>query len=191
MSSFSEKYIPDEDANGLFFSHLTLNGDGTTRDMNVDGSVTPQYFYWGPAAGKVGVVSSFAFEMTDAKNWSLAEFANLGSALTNGLAIELYDTVLDSVVADFTDGEDIKSNQEFYQYFYDASYDDWGSGDTEAMLHGHLNLNVTIGAPLIIKDDLVLRVGVLDNLTAVTKLHFNISGFYGVGRPGKSGTRAY
>lgn len=181
MSRMADKYFLDEDSGIITFDHFTLDGDGTTLDANVNGSVTPQSFEFRPntARGYVYCINSIGFEMTDAKNWSLTEMGNLGAALSTGINIGIYRDSDDVQLGALTSQENIKTNVDFYQYFPDTRYIDYGSGDSEALLIGRMNLADVIGAPRIVKDGFSMRVLISDNLTGLSKLHFYVSGYYG------------
>lgn len=185
---YHSKFVLDEDNGSLFFQHLTLDNDGVTRNMNVDGT-TPQTFSWGPASGLVAVVTSFGYEMSDAKNWDIHKFAGLAGALSNGLEIFKWNTTTDASLGEFTAGEAIVDNMDFYHYFPTSQYDDWGSGSADAMMVGSLDTPIHLGGPIVLKDNHQLRVIVNDNLTGLTKLHFYVRGYYGVGAIGRDGRK--
>jgi len=181
-------YVPDL-SNGytpLIFQHLSLDNDGTTRDMNVDGSVTPQNFEFGVAAGQIAVLESFGFELQDAKGFGLNEFGNLGAALTNGLLIQMVESD-GTLLADFTQGEPITTNAEMYQYSMRVGLEEWGAGDD--MLHGRITFDAVTGSSLVVSNGYKFRVVVQDNLTGLTKFHMYVGGYYGVGINGRSGRK--
>jgi hypothetical protein len=76
--------VIDQSPLRVFLQNLTLNGDGITSDMRVDGSATPQDFYIESSEGFDTYITSIAF-LISAENAAITfnEFANL-PALTNG-----------------------------------------------------------------------------------------------------------
>jgi len=62
--------------------------DGTTKNMNVDGSSTPVVYEFTPGAGEVFQIGSICFYMGQAGGLASDKFENI-SALTTGLLIEI------------------------------------------------------------------------------------------------------
>lgn len=90
--------------------YLTLDNDGTTRDMRVDGSVTEQIFSIGANPNgnqRDRYVASINFIIADA-GATLAQFGNIG-ALTNGMTLRWVTDEFGTV----TIGDELTSNWEF------------------------------------------------------------------------------
>lgn len=94
-------------------SYLTLNGDGSTRDMNVNGSVTPQKFWYRVPTDKRFDFENLVVIIENAgSGFTWQKFGNL-AALTNGFKLEIYkpnNTVLRHSL--FPQGE-AKDNRDF------------------------------------------------------------------------------
>lgn len=90
----------------LYVRPLTLNNDGVTTDMKVNGSVTPQEFYIEAEVGFDIYVNSVSFfiaaELTLA---DLGEFAGI-VALTNGCQLIYESTETGNIIV----GDDLKTN---------------------------------------------------------------------------------
>lgn len=89
--------IPAEE---FLASFLTLNADGLTADMNVNGSITPQKFQLKAPAGKSIHVSRLIWEIQDAVIDYRFWFGE-GTALANGCSVEVVDTDLTTVLQGF------------------------------------------------------------------------------------------
>ena len=83
---------PQPITNGEWASpHLTLDNDGTTTDMNVDGSlVAPKRFQYVVPEGKVFFVSRFIATAADV-NIKYLEWFGFGAVLTNGVILRTVD----------------------------------------------------------------------------------------------------
>ena len=96
--------------NELLFAHLTLNGDGSTIDMAVDGT-TPKKFRYVCPADKVALITRVLMHLHDI-DIQYEYFAGLGVALTNGLTIKIHDAD-DTVLKDFTNDHPFKHTAQF------------------------------------------------------------------------------
>lgn len=185
------KYTSDEGGNDLFFQNFTLDNDGATVSMAVNGSVTPQHFVLGNLMGnnQAMIVQSWAFGITDARNWDPGEFANLNAALSNGVRMVFWNTDTDSEFGDLTAQGNIINNQMFYKFFPTTRYDDWGGGTSEAFLTGNGVIAEIVGAPIILNPNRQLRIIVQDDLTGVTDFQMWAGGYYGIGLNGREGRK--
>jgi len=73
----------------IYREFLTLNGDGTTIDMRVDGSVTPQRFWIQAEPDRDVYITSLSFKLADA-GAALNEFGGI-AALANGCRLYYED----------------------------------------------------------------------------------------------------
>ena len=82
----------DEDTQIIYRQFLTLNGDGTTTDMRVDGSVTKQLFYIQAQPDFDLYIKNLSIVLADTNtDNSLVTFGDL-TALTNGCRLYYEDT---------------------------------------------------------------------------------------------------
>lgn len=90
----------------VYREFLTLNNDGTTNDMRVDGSTTSQYFWVNSEPNFDIYITTLSFLISDA-GAELDEFGNLG-ALPNGCRLFYEDNN-----GEINIGTDLVSNFEF------------------------------------------------------------------------------
>ena len=90
----------------VYREFLTLNNDGTTNDMRVDGSTTSQYFWVNSEPNFDIYITTLSFLISDA-GAELDEFGNLPS-LTNGCRLFYEDNN-----GEINIGTDLVSNFEF------------------------------------------------------------------------------
>jgi len=81
----------DRDLTFVFRQFLTLNGDGTTNSMLVDGSTTSQRFYIQGEQNDDIYISSLSFLVQGAGIVLGDDFAGSGAALTNGCRLYYED----------------------------------------------------------------------------------------------------
>lgn len=83
----------DENPLRIFREFMSLNGDGVTTDMRVDGSVTPQEFFIDANDEFDTYITSLCFTISaENATITLNEFANL-PALTNGCELIFQDSI--------------------------------------------------------------------------------------------------
>ena len=170
---------PDNPGGGLgdiqkvYREFLTLNGDGTTSDMRVAGSLgSPILFFINAESAFDIYITSLSFVVVDA-NLTLAQFGNIG-ALTNGFNLYYEDINGTTFV-----GQNLKTNFELIRL--SQGNPAWGDptgafiannvlGTSEAVLPV-LDFRKVFGLPYGIKlgagttDKLVLEIR--DNVSAV------------------------
>jgi hypothetical protein len=82
----------------IFSSYLTLNGDGVTNSMKVDGSTTPQDFYISAEKDfDIYITSLNFFIAAELVNPELGEFANI-PPLTNGCQLLYQDSLNGDII---------------------------------------------------------------------------------------------
>lgn len=143
--------------------------NGASAEMNVNGSVTAVNFKY--TATDTVLIERVLFYMIDA-GIGYGEFGGLGSELTNGLEVKVFNAS-GVVLVDFMDGLTIKGNSDFAALA--------GSDVTAADTVGTdcLPVRWTIskcGAPLILSVGEYLNVKVQDNLTGLTKFRAMVQG---------------
>lgn len=87
---------------------LTLNGDGITKSMLIDGSITPQRFYIESTTNDI-YITSLSFVIVDAAA-SLNQFGNI-AALTVGCSIS-WETISETI----TLADSLRTNWDFIRY---------------------------------------------------------------------------
>jgi hypothetical protein len=100
----------DEEVSALpFVSYFTLDNDGTTRDMNVDGSSVNKRFVINANGNNDLFLKTVIIKIADA-GATLSEFGNL-AALTNGLEFVYTNIVAGTVVI----ADAVKTNFELFR----------------------------------------------------------------------------
>lgn len=75
----------------IIYKPLTLNGDGVTVDMNVNGATTPSRFIAEiPSRGREFVLVNMSFGIVGGRMDNPANFSGLAAPLTNGIQIGFY-----------------------------------------------------------------------------------------------------
>ena len=145
-----------------------LNSD--TRDMAVDGSVTPvKYRYTAPADGAyleralIFVVDTGAFDAT--------AFGN-GITMTNGLTLALVDGS-DNVKTDLLDGETIKTNGDLSGVCFDVNHLTMGTGPETLASRWTFSKS---GAPLALLPGDSLLLTVSDDLAGLDFFSVQVQG---------------
>lgn len=119
----------DQDQRVLIYKSLfssSVTQDATTRNQNVNGSITPVRFFIGPPAGEIWQLTRFIFIIRDTGAFDSGGWGNNGGApLANGM----------TVGADFGSTELVftpipwTSHADLAGVAYDVTHHSWGSGD--------------------------------------------------------------
>lgn len=148
------------------------NGQGS-KLANVDGSVTPQYFYIKPRLTPYIDVHRMIVFVRDAGAMDVENYGNI-PGLTNGISLEIIDTA-GNVLADLADGDPIKSNGEWQALCYDATVSSWGTGDEVFCARWTF---AKAGRPITLKAGNSIRVGIHDDLTGLVSHLFTFQGLH-------------
>lgn len=143
--------------------------NGASRDMNVDGSVTPVNFDWVASADTK--VERINFFIEDA-NIQPSKFGGL-TALSTGCLIKALDTDGTTVIKDFYDGETIKTHQEFNPLAGIDTGTTAAAGDDVAPTRWTIS---KAGASLLLLKDQRIRFTVQDALGGLTKFYAMLHG---------------
>ena len=155
-----------------FHLHKLLVTSAGSEDMTVNGSITAVVFEYQVPSGKMAEVYSFHVDIVDtAVNWD--EFAGLGGDLTNGVKMEVIDKDGSTVLLDFTDGSNVKSNTH-WSHFAGVTVLQPGTGDDALHARGHFKEQC--GSPVVLSEGQYFRVTIQDNLTGVTHFECMIHG---------------
>jgi len=144
--------------------------------MNVNGSVTPQKFYFQPSASRVCELHRMLIEVDDNAAAGVDEFG-AAMALTNGVLIRVIDSG-ENVILDLLDGEAIKSNGDWAKHCYDAQNIGINlSGDDIWTVRWSFD---RAGQPLWfpVGHDYRLEVVIQDDLTSLVDFHIMVQGYY-------------
>lgn len=152
--------IPPEE---LFFKTFSLDGDGVTFGMDVDGSVTPQDFQVIVPTGKMLLLHEVSWHIVDA-GITMTEFGGI-PALTNGCLFHLHDESGGQLVS-LTDDRAITTNYEFTHI--GGVQPQIGPGQDAVFIT--LNFQEMLGYVPYLKAGQYIAFHIRDNLTALT--HF-------------------
>lgn len=81
--------------------------NGSSKNMNVNGSSTPVDFSFAPASGETWYVEGLYLLIADVGTPDLYEFGALGSALTNGLQLIIKKSETENEAGNLKDNSDI------------------------------------------------------------------------------------
>lgn len=161
-------YDPDGVQKQLFITRLH---NGTTFDMNVDGSVTEQVFSIAPPVGKIWRVSKWMLTIQDEKGFSVEGFGAI-TQLTNGIEPRIK---LGGVVNNLLPFS-VKSNGDIGSVGYPTQIHTWGN--TDDMLTSEIDFT-SIGQFIRLDGDVgdELQVAVKDDLTALSHFYIQAQGY--------------
>lgn len=144
---------------GIAYTAFAL--DGASKDLNVDGSVTPVEFEIVPPTGFIYYIHTVIITMVD----SSINFTKFGgiTALTNGIKIEIKQ---DGGSLTESPQSPIKVNKEFYQFGYDTTL----QSATEDIFVAKLLVKIDSGTIIKLVDSSsdLIKITVRDDLTAIT-----------------------
>jgi hypothetical protein len=132
-------------------------------EMNVDGSTPVNFTVTGVSTGPV-IIERINFSMTDIA-MSYGDFGGLGDALTNGLEIKVFDGGNNELL-DFTDGINIKANEDFTLLagVDAAAITELGQGEDFLPVRWTIGKS---GAPLILNTTDYIRIKVQDDISGL------------------------
>ncbi len=159
--------------NAQFHLHKLLRHTVTdSEDLSVDGSSIPAKYEYTVPSGKTAEIFSFNIDIVDG-GIGFNEFGGLGSPLTNGVQIEIYDDDGTTVLLDLTDGHGIKINTH-WTHFAGLAVITPAAGDDGLQVRAHLVEDN--GHPIQLEEGQTFRVTVNDNLTGITHFEFMLHG---------------
>ncbi len=152
-------------------SEFVDNGSG--HDMTGDYSVTPSTFSFQPAAGTRVLVHRFIVSILDSGSMDAGGYGN-GSALTSGILARFEND--SATIKDLCDGEPIKTNAAWGDFFYDVALGDWGAGAN--YIHVRCSFNKE-GSPILLdgdNDNERLSFVMQDDFSHLTGHRINVKG---------------
>jgi hypothetical protein len=143
--------------------------------MAVDGSSVAKVFKFRATQGRRCDIYRMIVSISDGANWSADEFGNLGSALSNGILIQVLDVTDDSEVLDLCDGLPITLNVDWAKYCYDTSLDEFSAGTDYMKVRWTFERS---GAALTMTDKMYFAMTIQDDLTGLDSFHAMLQGVY-------------
>jgi hypothetical protein len=142
--------------------------NGAVKNMNVNGSVTPQVFSFSPAANLTYYINKLHIVLADGGTPDVTDFGN-GTALTNGLLFESVVNGSANTLFNVLDNGDISLM--FIDHFSSPS----GWLNNADLFLGSYNFNMPITLNQLNSD--LLRVTVRDNITGLDAFRIAASGW--------------
>ena len=149
-----------------------LNG---SSEMTVDGSGTAVAFEYTVPTGKDVELHRFLFDLVDGAI-KYGQFAGLATELTNGVKIEIIDADGTTVLVDFTDGHNVKSNSHWSHVAGIDSIIQPAAGDDGLPIRFSIFKANTDGFGMYLSEGRRVRVTVQDDLTTVSHFECTIQG---------------
>lgn len=140
-------------------THLTLDNDGSTSDMRVDGSSVVKKFQYVVPTDKLLYLDNVEIVLGDT-GYDPDKFGGL-TALTNGCKLEIYDTDGTTVLLDML-AEPIKQNYEF-THFGGVSIN-VVPGAVIDLISVSAHMHETYGADLLLEAGQIVQFTVQDDL---------------------------
>lgn len=160
------------DPEDIFVVPFSLNGDGVTFGMNVNGSVTPQQFRVVVPADYALAVQTVEFHIVDA-GIGVETFGGI-AALTNGLLFHIHD-VDGSYLVQIIQDQPIKANFEF-AHFVGMNFELTPGGGTQDFLRVVWPLQAALGFRPYLQEGQYFALHIRDNLTGLTHFEGSVSG---------------
>jgi hypothetical protein len=148
--------------------------DGASREMSVDGSVTPVDFEFVVPAARRLQLAAITIQIVDNMAHTASSYGG-GSALTNGMALEV-DT--GTVVIDLLDGFPITTNSQWTGFAFLYEYTDVGSGDNVSTWHWEDHRAGSMFSVVEIDSGGVVSCRVSDDLTGISSATMFLHGGY-------------
>ena len=159
----------------LLFRYLDTNGDGTgTVNATGDYSSGAEQFYIAPGAGVIHKIHRLIVSVGDGTGMQAEEYGNLGSALSNGIRIEVQDDI-GTTLNELDGGLNVTTNAEWGRLCYDVDVKTWGSGDELLLVRWTFD---RAGGPIVLDGDNDDRLTVIvnDDLQGLLSHHFMVQG---------------
>lgn len=160
--------------NPFWSQYADTVGDGSgSIDCNVNGSVTPAYFYVrGRKDGLYINITRCLFFAEDTGVFDATDYGAIAGPLTNGVGLSLFDGRTNT---DLLDGHPIKKNSDWAMVCYDFQHIGLGVGPEFVTARWTF---ARAGVNLIIPPDpnAYVRVAINDDLTGLSDHHFFFQG---------------
>ena len=152
-----------------FTDNGALNG---SAEMDVDGSVTPQEFYFQAEANRQVSVNKVQFTISDAGNTGVNDYGSIAGPLTNGVT---FYTIISGQEIPLT--PTIKSASDFFSIGSDVKFVEL-SGTSRLAIYDFSLFEYSEGIILDGDNGDIFGCRINDNLSALTKHKAGIDGFF-------------
>lgn len=154
-----------------YFNLFKWLRNGSSRDADVNGAVTPVEFIYEVPAGDTLEWERIIIFIEDTGSFDSGLYGN-GIALTNGIKVEVHDSE-GNVILDLVDGETVHTNGEWQALCHDFLPTAIGQGNEVASVRWTVAKS---GAPVVVKSGCKVVVTIQDNLAGLEKHWFQIQG---------------
>ena len=170
MPYSSGKHKDDE----FLSQFLSTGGDGSGTTNAIGNYAVPTSFFIQPPTDIVYEIALLEFHISDAGKFGQTEYANLGAALSTGIIVKTSDDVGDIFI--ITNGEPIKTNDDYFHIATLLNLHDWGGVDDTLFVT--LNFVDRYGSPLLLDGDQNQKLEIIleDNFAGLIDHHFIASG---------------
>ena len=158
----------------FFLYKMLRNPLDDSPEMSVDGSGTAVQFQYVVPSGKDVELHRFLFDLVDTAI-KYGQFAGIATELTNGVKIEIIDKDGTTVLLDFTDGHNIKSNSHWMHIAGIDSLIEPAAGDDALPIRFSV-YKANGGAGMYLSEGRIIRVTVQDDLTSVSHFECTVQG---------------
>ena len=152
-------------------------GDGTgNKAFNLDYSAVAGQAIIKPPDNQIFVLHSFLIQYSDGGNFIQSVYGSLAAALTVGLIIGAYDRD-DNLILSLTNGEPVKTNDQWLHLGYETVLQEWGVANTTT-LTGTMD-HRTFGTAFALNGNNgeYLKVTLNDNFTGLIDQTFLAKGY--------------
>lgn len=155
-------------ADDVFYLWSPLRTSGGNDSMDVNGSGTPQDFFFQPASGDTCYVTRINFLIFDPGTMDVNDFGAIAGTLSNGVQIIHRRNGVEREIANLRKNAEI--SKLFESNFNPSSQDDFGSGflDTRDVYVGTLMFEPNIIIDGNTNDRIIFRIR--DNLAPLTEM---------------------
>ena len=168
--------VSAKDLDDLFIEQATLNGDGVTVNMRVDGSITPKIFLV-PAAIQTDIFIEEMRFFGNGNGIKMRNFLSKNAPLTNGVDIEIKSDNIVTTFPNLKSTEDFKNKFSFGQGAGGFSLDVEAGGDAFLAVYDFKNPFIIRVAGTFSTDDYI-KITISDDLSSgINSFQFIAKGF--------------
>ena len=164
----------ERNAPEFFLYKMLRNPLDDSAHMNIDGSGTAVQFQYVVPSGKDVELHRFMFDLVDGA-MKYGQFAGLLTELTNGVMVEIIGVDGTTVLVDFTDGHNIRSNSHWSHIAGIDSIMQPAAGDDGLPIRFSI-FKANGGRGMYLKEGRIIRVTIQDDLSDVTHFECTIQG---------------
>ena len=161
--------------NSPLIRHLDTNGDGTgTKNAIGNYSAAPTDFFIQPPIGKIFVITTLIFHMSDSGAFSATDYGSIAGGLTNGLTAVVERQAVQ--IFDLFEGITIQNNDQFLHISPDVNVVNWSGGtDSLVVSYDSQKFGIQLSLNGDLEDKLIVRLN--DDMTPLVDQFFIAHGY--------------